>query len=206
MCAKESIRGMNAIPIEGLPAPHRCPLWVQYLLASPLRKLGESPRKLVGPYVEPGMTVLDPGCGFGYMSLPMARMVGPTGKVLSVDVEARAIVRLQRRGSKAGLAERIDARACAPRDLGLSDFAGQVDLVTVIHTLHEFEDLPGFLAQVANLLKPGGKMLVVEPRGHVKPEQFAAEMACCRQAGFRELDSPDLGRGRIAALLAPPVS
>ena len=69
----------------------------------------EKPHKLVGPYVEPGMTVLDPGCGFGYFSLPLARMVGPTGRVLSVDVEPRAVDRLRRRAHKAGLGDRIEA-------------------------------------------------------------------------------------------------
>jgi len=177
---------------------------VQYLLISPLRRLAEPPGRLVGPLVEPGMTVVDPGCGFGYLSLPLARMVGPRGRVVSVDVEPRAVTRLRQRAQRAGLAQRIDARACEPRDLGLADYAGAVDLVTVIHTLHEFEDLPGFLAQVARLLGPTGRMLVVEPRGHIRPEHFTAELHCCRRAGFRELDPPDLGRKRLVALLAPP--
>jgi SAM-dependent methyltransferase len=191
-----------ALTEEQLPKPHRCPYWVQYMLISPLRRLTEPPNRLVGPYVEPGMTVLEPGCGFGYISLPLARLVGPEGRVISVDVEPRAVARLQRRARKAGLAERIEARACEPRDLGLTEFQGQVDLVTVIHTLHEFEDLPGFLAQVAALLKPDGRLLVVEPGGHVTPEKFAAELATCRQAGFFELDRPDVGGKRRAALLA----
>ena len=147
--------------VDELPEPHRCPWWMQYVLASPLRRLAEPPNKLVGPYVQAGMTVLDPGCGFGYLSLPLARWVGPEGRVLSVDVEPRAVARLQRRARWEGLAERIEARTCSPRDLGLGAYHGKVDLVTVIHTLHEFEDLPGFLAQVAALLRPAGRMLVV---------------------------------------------
>lgn len=134
----------------------------------------------------------------------MARMVGPAGKVLCVDIEPRAITRLLRRAREAGVAERIEARVCEPRDLGLADREGTVDLVTVIHTLHEFDDLPGFLAQVAALLKPTGRMLVVEPPGHVKPEHFGAEIQFCRLAGFREMDLPALGRKRQACLLSPP--
>jgi len=177
---------------------------MQYLLVSPLRRLIEPAGALVGPHVEPGMTVLEPGCGFGYVSLASARLVGPDGRVVCVDVEPRAIERLGRRARKAGLADRIDARTCASRDLGLSDLDGQVDLVTVIHTLHEFIDLPGFLGQIASLLKPTGRLLVVEPRGHVRPEAFDAELRCCRDAGFTELDPPDVGSKRMAALLAPP--
>ena len=123
-----------------------------------------------------GMTVVDPGCGFGYVSLAMARMVGPQGKVVSVDIEAHAVERLIRRAEKAGLADRIEASTCQSADLGLSRYEGKVDLVTVIHTLHEFEDLPRFLSQVGALLEPEGRMLVVEPRGHVKQAEYEAEL------------------------------
>ncbi len=190
--------------VDGLPEPHRCPWWAQYMLISPLRRLAEPPGKLFGKYVKPGMMVVDPGCGFGYATLPLARLVGPKGRVIGVDIEPRAVARLQKRARKAGLAERIEARACKTNDMGLAAYDGQIDLVTVIHTLHEFEDLPGFLAQIAALLKPTGRMLVVEPGGHVKPEHFAAELQCCRLAGFREIERPVLGGKRLAALLAPP--
>jgi ubiquinone/menaquinone biosynthesis C-methylase UbiE len=202
MTANESTLETVPTTESDLPVPHRCPWWVQYMLISPLRRLVEPADKLVGPYVEPGMTVLDVGCGFGYVSLPLSRMVGSEGRVLCVDVEPRAIARLERRARRAGLAERIQARPCKPRDLGLADFAGQVDLVTVIHTLHELEDLAGFLAQVRTLLSANGRLLVVEPRGHVKQEQFVAMMDCCRQAGFEQLDPPEVGSKRFAALLA----
>lgn len=183
--------------------PHRCPFIVQYLLVSPLRKLAEPVERLVGPCVERGMTVVDPGCGLGYVSIPLARMVGPEGRVLAVDVEPRAVDRLKRRARKADVLDRIDARACDSRDLGLAEYRGEVDLVTVIHALHELEDLPGFLSQIQALLKPGGRLLVVEPRGHVKPEAWEAELRACRAAGFAELDPPALGNKRLAALLSP---
>jgi ubiquinone/menaquinone biosynthesis C-methylase UbiE len=191
---------------EGLPEHHTCPWWVQYLLISPLRRLVESPDKLVGPYVEPGMTVLEPGCGFGFFSLPMARMVGPEGRIVCVDLEPRAVERLKRRAASKGLGERIDARPCGPRDLGLDDYVGRIDLVTVMYTLHELEDLPGFLDQAVALLEPGGRMLVVEPKGHVNPTQFAAELELCRRAGFRELEPPPYASKRPAALLEAPRS
>jgi 2-polyprenyl-3-methyl-5-hydroxy-6-metoxy-1,4-benzoquinol methylase len=204
MSIDDSVLEAPKMSDDKLPPQHRCPIWVQYLLASPLRKLMEPPRKLLGPFVEPGMTVLEPGCGFGYFSLPLARMVGPEGRVLSVDVEPRAVAKLERRARKAGLADRIVARSCQARDLGLADLAGQVDLVTVIHAMHELEDLPGFLAQVATLLKPGGRMLVVEPAGHVSADQFAVQLQRCSEAGFTRLDTPALSRQKRAALLAAP--
>ncbi|MCP4898966.1 MAG: class I SAM-dependent methyltransferase, partial [bacterium] len=154
------------------------------------------------PFVQPGMKVLEPGCGFGYFSLPLAQLVGSEGRVVCVDVEPRAITRLQRRAHKAGLADRIEVHACEPRDLGLADSEGRFDLVTVIHVLHESDDVPGFLAQAVRMLKPDGRMLVVEPKGHVKPEQFEAEMKFCRAAGLRQLDLPEGKRRNPTALLA----
>jgi ubiquinone/menaquinone biosynthesis C-methylase UbiE len=194
---------MNAddLATQNLPEHHTCPWWVQFWLVNPLRRLVESPDELVGPYVEPGMTVLDPGCGFGYFSLPLAQMVGPEGRVVCVDLEPRAVERLKRRAAKKGLADRIDARPCEARSLGLDDYRGRIDLVTVMNTLHEFEDLPGFLDQAVALLKPGGRMLVVEPKGHVNKDNFAAELELCRRAGFRELDPPPCAARRPAALL-----
>ena len=62
-----------------------CPVWVGYFLTSPIRKLFQNPQKILSPYVENGMKVLDIGCGF--FSLPLAQMVGSKGKAISVDVQ-----------------------------------------------------------------------------------------------------------------------
>jgi ubiquinone/menaquinone biosynthesis C-methylase UbiE len=180
--------------------PHRCPMWVHYLLASPIRRLMDSPEKLLGPFVRSGMKVLEPGCGFGFFTIPLARMVGPEGTVVCVDVEPEAIARLTRRAEKARLGERIVARACSPTDLGVSSHAGQIDLVVVAYALHELEDIPGFLAQAASALKPAGRMLVLEPKGHVAPEQFARELEECRGAGFRDVPLEGGPKGRLMAL------
>ncbi len=202
----EEVIQISQTQIEGLPEPHKCPWLIQYLLASPLRRLHEPPGKLVGPFVQPGMTVVEPGCGFGFVSLELARLVGEEGKIISVDVEPRAVKRLEARARKAGLAGRMVLRSCGSRDLGLADFEGLVDLIAIIHTLHELEDLPGFLAQAAALLKPSGRLLVVEPKGHVKPASFQAELELCKLVGFNVLEMPEMGRGRMAALLAPPLA
>lgn len=184
---------------SGLPTPHRCPWWVQYLLVSPLRRLREPPHKLVGDLVRPGMTVLDPGCGFGFLTLPLARMVGPEGKVIAVDIEPRAIEKLKRRAHKARVLDRIDTRFCTATDLGLTELTGQVDLVTAIHTLHEFEDLSGFLMQVWRVLNSDGHMLVVEPARHVTRENFEAEVQCCLDAGFTAMPiSNESGKRHMA--------
>jgi cyclopropane fatty-acyl-phospholipid synthase-like methyltransferase len=47
---------------------------------NPIRRLLHNPEKILGPYVKPGMTVMDVGCGMGFCSIAMAKMVGEDGK------------------------------------------------------------------------------------------------------------------------------
>ena len=62
-------------------ATHVCPWWaVPFTIDPPFRRFLHDPQKIVGPYIKPGMTVLDVGCGVGYLSVPMARIVGDQGR------------------------------------------------------------------------------------------------------------------------------
>src|SRR5689334_22447611 len=101
---------------------HRvCPWWIGYLLASPLRRLAFDPHKILTPYVHSGMTVLEPGPGMGFFTLELARLVGPEGRVVAVDIQPRMISALTRRASKARLLDRIDIRLAQAGSMGLAD-------------------------------------------------------------------------------------
>jgi ubiquinone/menaquinone biosynthesis C-methylase UbiE len=100
-----------------------CPVWIGYLLASPLRRLGHNPERLLGTYIKPGQTILDIGPGLGFFSLPMARMAGPSGKVICVDMQAGMLDRLKRRAQKAALAGIIETRLCRADSLCIDDLA-----------------------------------------------------------------------------------
>jgi 2-polyprenyl-3-methyl-5-hydroxy-6-metoxy-1,4-benzoquinol methylase len=62
------------------------PWWLNYLLVNPIRRLFDSPKKTLQPVVAKGMTIIEPGCGMGYFSLPMARMIGSRGKLYCLDL------------------------------------------------------------------------------------------------------------------------
>jgi 2-polyprenyl-3-methyl-5-hydroxy-6-metoxy-1,4-benzoquinol methylase len=179
---------------------HVCPWWMGYLLCCPLRRLLENPEKILGPHVHPGMKVVEPGCGMGFFSLPLARMVGPQGRVICVDIQRPMITRLLKRARKAGLDDRIEAHVCLDNDLGLQQWRGAADLVTAIHVIHEAPDASAFLRQVQAVLKPPGRLLILEPRGHVTSEAFQLTLERARQAGFSDLEPPRL-RGERTALL-----
>ena len=188
---------------ESSEPSHVCPWWVGYLLASPVRKWWENPQTILAPHIREGMTVLDVGPGMGYFTLPAARMVGQSGRVVAVDLQARMIRSLQRRSYRAGLDRIIDPRVCSEDSLMLNDLIGQVDFALAYHMLHETPSLFGTLRQIWDALRPGGRLLVAEPKGHVTEDAFNDSRVAARGAGFEILDGPLFRRSHTLLLEKP---
>ncbi len=180
--------------------PDVCPWWIGYLLASPIRRLFQDPAKILSPYVRPGMTAVEPGPAMGFFTLELARLVGPTGRVIAVDIQPRMIAALRRRAGRAGLAERIDGRIVAPGSLGLEDVAGAADFALAFAMVHEFRDDDRFFEQVAAALKPGGTLLLVEPAGHVGGTRWGAELESAARAGLAVVERPRVWHSHAALL------
>lgn len=177
-----------------------CPYWVGYILASPLRRFLHNPDRILASLVGSGMTVLDVGPAMGFFTLPIARMVGPDGQVVCVDLQEKMLQALRKRAAAAGLSDRIVARACQPSSLGLEDFAGRIDFVLAFAVVHELPDTPRFFVEVSGALKPTGRCLVAEPKGHVSLQEFEAMLAAAGRAGLRVIQRPDIVRCRAALL------
>jgi ubiquinone/menaquinone biosynthesis C-methylase UbiE len=175
-----------------------CPWWIGYLLANPLRRLLQDPEKILDGHVEPGMKVLDAGCAMGFFSLAMARMVGPEGRVHSVDLQQRMIDSLVKRARKAGLSERIETRVCGGADLGIDDLVDRIDFALAFAVLHEVPDVSLFLKQVNRALRQQGRLLVAEPAGHVGRGAFEATLDKIQRSGFDVLGRPRIWRSRAA--------
>jgi len=177
-----------------------CPWWLGYLFASPIRRLFSNPARVLAPYVREGMTVLEPGPGMGYFTLELARQVGPSGRVIAVDLQPRMLEGLKRRAAKAGLLDRVDPRMAAPKSLGVGDLAGTVDFVLAFAMVHEMPSAEVFFAEAASTLKPNGTLLLAEPTGHVSSEEFESELRAAAQAGLAVADRPSIPRSRVALL------
>ena len=132
---------------------HVCPVWVGYLLASPLRRLFQNPEKILAPYIREGMTILDVGCAMGFFSLPAARMVGPNGRVVCIDVQAKMIESLKKRALKSGVMDRIDTRLCRSDSLGIDDLTGKIDFAFAIAIVHEVPDASVLFKEICKALK-----------------------------------------------------
>jgi ubiquinone/menaquinone biosynthesis C-methylase UbiE len=173
---------------------HICPVWVGYLLASPLRKLFHNPQKIIGPYIREGMTVLDAGSAMGFFSIPAAKMVGERGTVICVDCQEPMLASLKKRARKAGVASRIQTRVCSTESLGVSDLAEQVDLVMAIAMIHEAIDPARLLGEIAQTLKSDGRLLISEPKSHVTSSQIDETLRVSRALGLIVVNEPMVKR------------
>jgi len=188
--ARRAVMLLTDNPSQGDPKRHVCPYWVAVLLASPLRRLFENPNRILAPHVRPGMTVLDVGCALGFFTLPLARLVGPGGHVVAVDLQERMIRNLQRRLQRAGLQDRVETRICMPHELSIADLTGTVDFAAAIHVIHETPVPELTLDQIGSALKARARLLLMEPRGHVPRTAFAKTEASARAAGLHEVGRP----------------
>lgn len=161
-----------------------CPWWMTYSFDNPLRRLIHKPEKILAGLVKPGMTVMDIGCGFGYFSVAMARMVGNTGTVISVDVQEKSLNILLKRAQQARIATIVKTHLATIERI---NYSSQVDCILSFWMAHEVKDQPAFFKEIISLLKPGGKYLLVEPIMHVSATDFEATVRNAIASGLKPI-------------------
>ncbi len=111
--------------------------------------------------LEPGMTVVDMGCGNGFWTLPMAKEVGADGRVLAVDIQREMLQKLRTRSAQQALKniEPILGKVDDPR-LPI----GEVDMVLMVDVYHEFSHPQSMLWSIRRSLKPEGVIALLEYR------------------------------------------
>jgi ubiquinone/menaquinone biosynthesis C-methylase UbiE len=170
------------------------------MLASPLRRLSQDPETILSSWVAPGMTVVEPGSGMGYFSIPLARLVGAEGRVVCVDLQPQMLSGLVRRAERSGLADRIEARLCTSGSLGADDLEGRADFVLAFAMVHEVPDTAALLGEISRLLKKGDRLLIAEPSGHVTPEDFETTVSIAERAGLALDATPRIRSSRSAVM------
>jgi ubiquinone/menaquinone biosynthesis C-methylase UbiE len=177
---------------------HRvCPVEQAGMLDHPLRRLYESPARILRPFVSEGMSVLDFGCGPGFFTLELARRVGPAGQVTAVDLQPGMLDLAGKKIATAGLTGRVSFHACRTGTIGVS---GPFAFALAFHVLHEVPDPARLLGELRSLMAPGGRALAVEPGFHVSRGEFAATLETARRAGFVVAPGPRILFSRTAIL------
>lgn len=111
--------------------------------------------------LKPGMVVCDLGCGNGFYSLSMAKMVAPDGKVLAVDIQQEMLHLLKLRADSEGVAN-IEPVLGTIVDPKLPDES--VDLLLLVDVYHEFSHPQQMLSAIRKSLKPDGLIVLLEYR------------------------------------------
>jgi ubiquinone/menaquinone biosynthesis C-methylase UbiE len=111
--------------------------------------------------IKPGQVVCDMGCGNGFYSLKLAKLVGPAGKVLAVDIQPEMLHLLKERAKAADISN-IELILGSTVDPKLPT-AG-VDLILCVDVYHEFSNPVEMLAAMRKSLKPGGRLVLAEFR------------------------------------------
>lgn len=121
-----------------------------------IRRMFLSPEKLVSKYVTPATIVADLGCGSGYFTLPMAKIIGSSGKVYAVDFDPKAIEHLKKKAAKHGYENVIETHVSSAAEVDFLE-SGSVDFVFAHGLLCCMRDHPGAVRQMNRILKPDGR-------------------------------------------------
>jgi ubiquinone/menaquinone biosynthesis C-methylase UbiE len=104
--------------------------------------------------IEPGFTVVDFGCGPGGYIAPLAELVGPSGKIIALDIHPLAIRAVKRIGTRKGIRniETIESDCST----GLPE--NGVDVVLLYDVFHKLADPDDVLREIHRILKPEGTL------------------------------------------------
>ncbi len=174
-----------------------CPVEHAGGLDNKLRRIVQNPRKILVPYLKPGMTALDMGCGPGYFTLDMAKLVSTSGKVIAVDLQQGMLDKVDQKIKGTQLEKIIQLHQCGASQIGLQE---QVDFALAFYMVHEVPNQTSFFQEIKSLLNPKGRLLIVEPNFHVSKQSFNEMTASIQQIGFKIVDTPRMFFSRAILL------
>src|SRR5260370_12956135 len=118
-----------------------------------------------------GDVAADVGCGDGFYTIPLARFLGPSGKVFAVDIDESALVKLKQHLAEGGL-KNVEAIRGADDDPKLP--AGALDGALIVNAYHEMTAHEAILRHVLAALKQGGVLVLMEgiwDKNEAKPRE-----------------------------------
>jgi len=176
------------------PAGSRiCPVSYASFLSSRVRRLIHNPEKILRPVLREGQTALDIGCGPGFFSMAMARIVGEKGRVIAADLQPGMLDIVRARARAEGVESIVALHKCEADTIGLDE---TVDFALAFYMVHEVPDPGSFLREIHGLLTADGQLLLVEPKLHVSASALQETAELARRIGFRPIAEPRVAFSR----------
>lgn len=150
------------------------------------------------PYLSEGMSAADIGCGMGFFTVPMSKIVGEHGKVIAIDIQQKMLDGLKQKALKNDCAN-ITPHVCDTSSLHAEQWKLSLDFVLLFWMLHEVPDAERLIREIHEMLVPGGRLLFVEPVVHVGKSGFQKSMSLFEECGFTLIDNPKISTSRAAA-------
>lgn len=176
---------------------HICPVEMAGVLDNWFRRLVQKPKKILKPYIKKGMTVVDYGCGPGFFSIPIAEMIGETGRLISVDIQKGMLEKVKNKIAGKEIEKRIKLHLCN-EDRFEKDL--NADFLQAFYVVHEMPDQERFFMEVLSLLKPRGLFYFVEPHFHVSKKEFDLSIEIAKSVGFKVVTYPKLFLSRAVVM------
>jgi ubiquinone/menaquinone biosynthesis C-methylase UbiE len=174
-----------------------CPVEAAGGLDNSFRRLLQNPNKILKPYIKRGMTVLDIGCGPGFFTVEIAKMVSDSGKVIAADLQEGMLKKLNKKIKGTELMQRIELHQCKENGIGVTD---NVDFILAFYMIHEVPDQNHLFKELKSILKPKGKIFIIEPKFHVSKKSFEEMIDRIGNIGFEVIDRPKVFFSRTVLL------
>jgi ubiquinone/menaquinone biosynthesis C-methylase UbiE len=166
-------------------------------LVNPLRRVFQNPRRILKPYILPGMTILDFGCGPGFFTIDIAKFLNGSGKVIAADLQKEMLDKLKTKITGSALEKKIVLHKCESDKIGL---AAQADFILAFYVIHEVTDHEKLFEELKSILKPEGRMLIVEPGFHVSVNEFEEMISKLKSKDFKVVARPKIFMSRSVVL------
>lgn len=166
-------------------------------LDNSLRRVLQNPRKILEPHIKKEMIVLDLGCGPGFFSVEIAKILTDFGKVIAADLQNGMLDRLSEKIKGTELEKRITLHKCQNDCIGVTE---NFDFVLAFYMIHEVPDQEKMFRELKSILKPEGKIYIIEPKFHVRKKEFEDMMKKLMKLGFEIIERPKVFFSRTVLL------
>jgi ubiquinone/menaquinone biosynthesis C-methylase UbiE len=164
-----------------------CPTWLGWLveLDNPIFRNNSARAIIQHLDLQPGMKVLDFGCGPGRLTIPAAKLIGPKGEVIAYDMQPGMLRRTQEKAQAANLSNiRYLQAESGTKQLGRNYY----DRALLVTVLGEIPDRAAALSEIFVALKPGGLLSITEVIADPHFQRRSTVRQLAAAAGFKESD------------------